>query len=828
VPRPTWISTRKGLPGRNVSPWRPTLVVLWLLMLAYAAFFSAASIRQHDAFLTHKADLGHFDQPIWNTLHGRPFVRTQQGLQLTRLTDHFEPIFVPLSLSFLLWDDVRALLVLQALAVALGALPIFWLTREELQPAGYSRQVSEVAGLIVACVYLLFPALEAANLTEFHAAPLMVAPMLFALYYARRERYGWMWVWALVVMSVKEEMSLLTFMLAMWLLIFRRQWKHGLALAAVSLLWFGVATFVIIPQYAPLKYGIDESVYFQRYGELGDSPLAVARSLLTKPGVVWRIATEPERVQYLLGLLASAAMILPLLAPDVLLLCLPSLLANLLSGYEAMYSGVFHYSAPVVPFVVAAAAVGLGRVGRVARHSRYRDAVVVGAAVLLLAGSVAYHHNWGHTPLARGFRWPEVTEHHRLLERRFAPQVPPGAVLSTTAPLFPHVDHRERIHQFPIVEDATSILLDAASFPEMHPADMRTAYDELITSGSWCIVDAADGYILLERRPSAEHDPSVACARELPDAFYDFARLDEANPQYRVQADFDGQVRLMGYDVTSVEQWHRVGVRLYWTRISSQGGTLAEGEDLQLYPFWLGEGGRIVETPEQRPLVEPAWYPASQWRPGEVVVTEMLPWDIGDEFRLGVAVLDAEDNRLSVTLGDSAQHPAYAMDGSTWLRLAAFRWEDGEVGPVDEDAPLRYPLSVNFGDRIELMGYDLAPARLNPGDRLKLRLQWSRTDDMGRDEAGIDRDLTVFVHLVDAQGERVAQGDGMPGYLGQLPTTLWEPGVSVLDEHVVDLPADVAPGRYGLLLGWYDVQSGERLPSSPGGDSLLLGEVDVQ
>ena len=176
--------------GRSL---RPVLIVLWLGVIAYASYFSVLSIRQHDGFLTHRDDLGRFDQPIWNTLQGRPFLRTEAGLQLSRFTDHVEPILVPISLIYLLWDDVRALLILQAVAVALGVFPVFWLTRDELKAAGYSRPVSEAVGLVLACAYLLFPALEAANLTEFHAAPLMVAPMLMAIYTAHGRRYGWMW-----------------------------------------------------------------------------------------------------------------------------------------------------------------------------------------------------------------------------------------------------------------------------------------------------------------------------------------------------------------------------------------------------------------------------------------------------------------------------------------------------------------------------------------------------------------------------------------------------------------------------------------------------------
>ncbi|MEJ2212445.1 MAG: hypothetical protein P8129_25955, partial [Anaerolineae bacterium] len=246
-------------------------------------------------------------------------------------------------------------------------------------------------------------------------------------------------------------------------------------------------------------------------------------------------------------------------------------------------------------------------------------------------------------------------------------------------------------------------------------------------------------------------------------------------------------------------------------------GPTAEG--LRLYPFWLGPGGDVLQTAEQRPLVEPNWYPPGQWRVGEVVVTEMLPWDIGPEFRLALAVLDAEGNRLGVEILEGADQALYAMEGGTWLRMAAFHWVDGQVRPIDETAALAHPLDVEFGGSLRLAGYDVAPARPAAGGELALRLSWSRSGPAP------EQDYTHFVHLLDAEGRRVAQGDGPPGYLGTLPTTLWPAGVQLLDRHVVPLPADLPAGDYSLLVGWYDPASGERLLLPSGEDALRLDVV---
>jgi hypothetical protein len=74
----------------------------------------------------------------------------------------------------------------------------------------------------------------------------------------------------------------------------------------------------------------------------------------------------------------------------------------------------------------------------------------------------------------------------------------------------------------------------------------------------------------------------------------------------------------------------------------------------------------------------------------------------------------------------------------------------------------------------------------------------------------------------------VAQGDGPPGYLGTLPTTLWQPGVPLLDKHVVPLPPDLPAGSYSLLVGWYDPESGARLPLASGEDALTLAQITVR
>ena len=47
---------------------------------------------------------------------------------------------------------------------------------------------------------------------------------------------------------------------------------------------------------------------------------------------------------------------------------------------------------------------------------------------------------------------------------------------------------------------------------------------------------------------------------------------------------------------------------------------------------------------------------------------------------------------------------------------------------------------------------------------------------------------------------------------GGYPTSLWEPGEIIADEHTVNVHADAPPGRYRLAVGLYRLTDGTRLP----------------
>ena len=108
---------------------------------------------------------------------------------------------------------------------------------------------------------------------------------------------------------------------------------------------------------------------------------------------------------------------------------------------------------------------------------------------------------------------------------------------------------------------------------------------------------------------------------------------------------------------------------------------------------------------------------------------------------------------------------------------------------------------------------------------MPLRLQWERT-------AAAPPNLSRFVHVLDATGNKVAQIDGhVTDAFGSLPVTSWPENIPVNDLMTIELPSTLPPGEYTLIAGLYDWQSGERLPATgasarPDG-SAQLGTIQI-
>ncbi len=111
------------------------------------------------------------------------------------------------------------------------------------------------------------------------------------------------------------------------------------------------------------------------------------------------------------------------------------------------------------------------------------------------------------------------------------------------------------------------------------------------------------------------------------------------------------------------------------------------------------------------------------------------------------------------------------------------------------------------------------------GSQLTVTVTWRATADF-------TDDYTVFMHLYNAGGEKVAQADGRAAN-GNFSARWWRAGDVVVDPHTFELPPDLPKGDYTVHYGLYRPGDGARMPAfdaqgHPINDAALIRPVTIR
>lgn len=268
---------------------------------------------------------------------------------------------------------------------------------------------------------------------------------------------------------------------------------------------------------------------------------------------------------------------------------------------------------------------------------------------------------------------------------------------------------------------------------------------------------------------------------------------------------FGEQIALLGYDVTpeAVYPGDELRVTLYWR------GLKPIKKDYSLFIHLVGENEAIISQRDSYPGRGNA--PTSEWQPGVV---------FADTYRLRVpATASAPQSAwLAVGFYDLAQqHRLVLRGGGSRFPLRSVR-----LVPVGEDTGVPNPVDFNLGGQVRLVGYELTPRTVRPGETIGLVLYWQALAD-------IERNYTVFTQLLSDDLIIWAQDDSQP-LRGAYPTSHWKPGEVIRDPYHLTVRPDAPAGVYRLEVGMYLLDTGERLyrTDSPTANSIRVADVRVR
>lgn len=447
---------------------RPLSAVLPLgLALIAAAAYAAISIYRHDHFASNAYDLGVQDQTVWGYSRLQMIPNTVEMIP-NLLGDHFHPILMVIAPLYRIWDDVRVLLVVQAVLLAAAAIPIFWWARQRL---------GLIPAIAFEAAYLTFWGVFSGVIFDFHHIAFAVPAVSFGLYAVLTNRNRLFWAMLALGLLTRENIALTFAAIGVYIAVVQHRWRLGAAVITVSAAWFAVLIEFVMPAIAGAPYG------HWTYDALGTGPGSALLHIIRHPLSSLRLLVDNSAKLKLLGGLLGAWLFLPVLSP-LALVAIPTLLERLWSSNPALWSASFQYSLVIAPILAFAAVDGLARLQNRFSLPRWRGRVGVGVSLAVLAAGLI---------LSFGVVGPFDEVGTYISSRQVSDiqacltVIPADAGVSASTQLLPHLSHRHQIYLLTMKHDADYVAIDLAAylghFSPGEEAAIRTTITESMANG---------------------------------------------------------------------------------------------------------------------------------------------------------------------------------------------------------------------------------------------------------------------------------------------------------------------------------------------------------
>ena len=361
----TWFTLNESLPAdRRPLASSGSHKWLWFACGLYVIVFTTMNWRLYFNLLIPHGDSAMYEEHLWNLLHGKGFRSyLDRGLFLG---EHIQFVHLFLLPVYILWPSHLLLEACSSLALALGAFPVYWMTRRHTG--------SDRVAFAVAVAYLLYFPMQfldiEIDLKTFRPESFGIPLLLLTLDQVDRKSLRGTVIGVALCLTVKEDYTLIFGPLGLWIASasirfrprqplqggvsetgqpsfdppeFRSPILTGLSLSAFSVVYLWLATRVVMPWF---RSGVEVhyASYFSRFGK---TPEEILMTWFTRPGSVAETLLTPDTALYALALLAPLAF-LPVLAPSRLAVGLPLFAILCMNELEGSRTPQHQFHAPLV------------------------------------------------------------------------------------------------------------------------------------------------------------------------------------------------------------------------------------------------------------------------------------------------------------------------------------------------------------------------------------------------------------------------------------------------------------------------------------------------
>lgn len=458
------------------APWyrRRPAVLPWAWALGLCLLYATVAVRRHQLLRTTGYDLGIFEQAVRAYAELRAPVVPLRGPGFHLLGDHFHPLLAALAPLYRLWPSPLCLLVAQSALLALAVVPLARWAR---------RSLGTRAAHAVAAGYGLSWGVASAAAFDFHEVALAVPLLAFSLEALAHRRWRAAVAWAAPLLLVKEDLGLTLAAVGVYVAV-KGPRRLGAVTAAVGLLGSLIEVKVLLPAFNP-------GGAYAHGGHLGDGHGSLLSTLAHAPFDVLR----PD-VKAMTLILVFAPSALLALRSSLALIAVPTLAWRMVSENPFHWGTAYHYSAILMPVVLAGLIDVLGR-EKSARNVRASLATVLAVTAVMLPAfplaQLAQRATWRTTP-------------HVEAARALLARIPDGATVAASNRLAPQLTSRCEVVIFP-------------TFPVDTRLDLRETGPLPAPTAEWIVYDAVPPEAWPQRSgpwpyPAEQQEAELRAARE--------------------------------------------------------------------------------------------------------------------------------------------------------------------------------------------------------------------------------------------------------------------------------------------------------------------------
>jgi uncharacterized membrane protein len=377
-------------------------------------------------------DLGLYDQAIWGFSKFNLVNETVYLRNFNALGDHFEPILAVVSPIYWIFNNVNAILIVQAIIVSSTIWPIYLLAKNKLN--------NQVASFLIAFSFIIFIGVLKAIGFDIHPVALsapIIAWIIFAIEMDRKKLFYFM---IFLLLLIKESTALYVIFIGIYA-ICTKKYKIGFVAVISGIIWYPLVINLLIPQISGAPY-----IYLSMFHGLGDSNIEILKTIITNPVYVLHIMVTPiAKIDNLLSLFGSVGF-LSFLNPLSLIMTLPMLGEKYLTMDRSVnWVMAYQYNISIAPIIFFSAIMGIKKLSE---KTKIKNMVIYGTILIFLSSlfiTFIYYRGNEMYSLLKKSTYTFSTHEQSLYS--IIDNIPSTASVTTQDHILPHLSHRYEIYR---------------------------------------------------------------------------------------------------------------------------------------------------------------------------------------------------------------------------------------------------------------------------------------------------------------------------------------------------------------------------------------------